>query len=268
MPRRKAMRKAAVYVVLVLTLLLSGCVSTHEELKACAELVNSGFRPVAKERTGRFMGKVQEATAICRGGDKAVEFRKTPYVDWSNYWATGDSSTMYPGTDAVGGHLYPNGRGIDGALLDLEYQRMELIKFNLFDNSGTYREYIEGRGGVAGPALKVWKEMRLPKDNPNYEAVGGDGPQVCKGELIRSRNLDGTCNDIKNPLMGSTNRPFARNAQFEATFPDLGKNDLARNRHGDRLGLLKPDPQVISRKLFTRSQSQPDKCREGEGLPG
>ena len=46
--------------------------------------------------------------------------------------------------------------------------------------------------------------------------------------------------------------------QFEATFPELGKNELARNRHGDRLGLLQPDPQVISRELFTRAQSQPD----------
>ena len=30
--------------------------------------------------------------------------------------------------------LSPNTRGINGALLDLEYQRMELLKFNLFDN--------------------------------------------------------------------------------------------------------------------------------------
>ncbi len=41
----------------------------------------------------------------------------------------------------LGEHLYPNGRGIDGALLDLEYQRIELIKFNLFDPK-TYDEYI------------------------------------------------------------------------------------------------------------------------------
>ena len=221
-----------------------------------------------RERTERFQGKVQEDTAKCRGGEKAVEFRSTPYVDWANYWATGDASSLYPGTSSIGGHLGPNGRGIDGALLDLEYQRMELIKFNLFDNSGTYREYAEGRGGVAGSALKVWDAMRLPKGNPNYEAMGGDGPQVCQGELIRARTLDGTCNDIKNPLMGSTGQPFARNVQFETTFPDLGKNELARNRHGDRLGLLKPDPQLISRTLFTRRQSQPDKCVAGQGLPG
>lgn len=262
------MKRETLYAGLGALLLLAGCTSSRQELKSCAELVNSGFRPVARERTERFLGKVQEATAECRGGQKAVTFRGTPYVDWANYWATADASSMYPGTTEVGSHLRPNGRGIDGALLDLEYQRMELIKFNLFDNSGTYKEYVEGRGGVAGPALKVWDAMRLPKDSPNYGAVGGDGPQVCTGELIRARTLDGTCNDIKNPLMGSAGQPFARNAQFEATFPDLGKNELARNRHGDRLGLLKPDPQVISRILFTRQQSRPDKCAEGQGLPG
>ena len=68
--------------------------------------------------------------------------------------------------------------------------------------------------------------------------------------------------------MGSTHQLFARNVEFTTTFPDLGLNELTRNRHGDRLGLLKPDPQVISRKLFTRAQPQPDRCREGSGLPG
>ena len=34
-----------------------------------------------------------------------------------------------------------NTRGIDGALMDLEYQRMELIKFNLFENK-TYEQYV------------------------------------------------------------------------------------------------------------------------------
>jgi hypothetical protein len=55
--------------------------------------------------------------------------------------------------------------------------------------------------------------------------------------------------------------------EFDTTFPDLGRNELTRNRHGDRLGLLKPDPQVISRKLFTRQQSNPDACNAGYGLP-
>ena len=152
-------------------------------------------------------------------------------------------------------------------MLDLEYQRIELIKFNLFDNSGTWQSYVTGQNGVGGPALKTWPEMRLPKANPNYQAVGGDGAQVCKGELIRARTVTGICNDILNPLMGSTGTPFARNVEFETTYPDLGQTTLTKNRHGDRLGLLKPDPQVISRKLFTRAQSNPAACNAGFGLP-
>ena len=66
--------------------------------------------------------------------------------------------------------------------------------------------------------------------------------QMCSGELIRFRNLNGYCNDIFNPLMGSTDQPFARNVQFEAvTFLDLKdekKSQETKNRHGNRLQLL------------------------------
>jgi hypothetical protein len=253
--------------------LLSACVNVSvgtslADTKECTEMVAGGLRRLADERSERFNGKVAESVARCRGGDKAAAFRATPYVDWTNYWATGDANSLLPGTTGVGLHVSANGRGIDGALLDLEYQRMELIKFNLFDNNGTFADYTLGRDGVQGPALKSWPQMRLPPDAPDYAAVGGDGPQICRGALIRWRNLDGRCNDIRNPLMGSTGTPFARNVQFEATYPDLGQDALARNRHGDRLGLLKPDPQLISRTLFTRAQSDPAKCNAGQGLPG
>lgn len=249
-------------------LIVAGCDVERSDVVACVRMLFKGFRPVAEERAGRFLGKVQEHTASCRGGDRAVASRDTPWVDWGNYWATGDGASRAPSPLLPLKHLSRNGQGINGALLDLEYQRIELIKFNLFDNSGTYKHYVQGRGGLAGSALKVWEEMRLPRDHPQYRAVGGDGEQICSGELIRFRNLTGICNDIKNPLMGATNQLFARNVQFEATFPELGKNQLTKNRHGDRIGLLKPDPQVISRTLFTRVQSDPDKCREGRGLPG
>jgi hypothetical protein len=161
-----------------------------------------------------------------------------------------------------------NAHGINGALYELELQRIELIKFNLFDNNKTYEAYVTGRDGQAGPVLNTWPEMRLPQSHPDFEAVGGDQTQVCRGELIRFRTLTGTCNDIRNPLMGSTHQLFARNVQFHTTFPDLGLNKMTRNRHRDRLGLLKPDPQIVSRKLFTRVQSQPDRCHDGYGLPG
>ncbi|MEE9425692.1 MAG: peroxidase family protein [Methylococcales bacterium] len=240
------------------------------ELKDCKIAAKRGFRKVPDERNKRFLGKVTKETANCRGGSKAVKYRDLPWVDWPNYWAAGDASTKAPqrrNLTKIGGHLKPNGRGVDGALIDLEYQRVELIKFNLFDNL-TFEHYIKGNNDSDGRAIKVWDEMRLPNDHPDYTNVGGDGKQLCQGELIRHRNVNGICNDIKNPLMGSTNTPFARNVEFESTYPEMGQTELARNRHGDRLALLKPDPQVISRKLFTRKQSNPELCNEGYGIPG
>ena len=82
--------------------------------------------------------------------------------------------------------------------------------------------------------------MRLPADHPEYGDVGGAGEQLCRGQLIRHRTLTGICNDIRNPLMGSTGQLFARNVEFSATFPELGRNQLAKNRHGDRLDCSSP----------------------------
>src|SRR5271165_5394939 len=236
----------------------------QEAAEALACLNMGGFRSIASTRDQRFEGKVQEVTAMCRGGQNAVQFRMTPWVDFTNYWGAGDQSSI------PSGYRFPNvakDNGVSGALLDLEYKRIELIKFNLFDNDGTYQDYLAGRGGLMGAAIKTWPQMRLPQGDPNYLAVGGAGEQICKGDLIRFRTLTGICNDIRNPLMGSTGTPFARNVEFETTFPDLEQTQLTKNRHGGRINLLTPDPQVISRKLFTRLQSNPGACNLGFGLP-
>jgi hypothetical protein len=235
-----------------------------DALLACAKAVLSGIRPIAPAADVRFEGKVSEANALCRGGYQSEQFRLTPWVDWGKYWGTGDMSSLPSGFLNTKG---PDFRGVNGALIDLEYQRVELIKFNLFDNAGTYQNFIAGRDGVNGPALKTWPQMRLPQTDPNYQSVGGDGPQVCKGDFVRGRNLTGICNDVKNPLMGSSGTPFARNVEFDTAFPELGLTNLTQNRHGGRLSLLTPDPQVISRVLFTRAQSNPDACKAGFGLP-
>jgi hypothetical protein len=236
--------------------------------KACAEVVLRGLRPIAKERTGRFLGKVREAHARCWGGNKAVKGRAVPWVDWQNYWGTGDITSKSERHDS-GSHIFDrNQRGLDGALINLEYQRMELIKFNLFDNK-TFEQYLTGDGRAAdGSALKTWKEMRLPENHPNFHdlKIQPDGAQLCQGALIRHRTLTGICNDIRNPAMGSTGQLFSRNVEFESTFPDLERDLYSRNRHGGRLSLLKPDPQVISRKLFTRDQSHSPHCNEGKGI--
>ena len=278
---RKSLALTSSLLVVLLTL-LAGCTTAERasrserrrSFRACSKLVADGFRPVAHERAHRFLGKVAEKTALCRGGDEAAEHRDFPWVDWSNYWATGDESTRREDVltrfeERLGSrHVNPNGRGVDGALLDLEYQRIELIKFNLFDNSGTYEEYVRGRDGVPGPSLRTWSAMRLPEGHPSYSAVGGEGEQVCSGDLVRFRTVTGICNDVYNPAMGSTGMPFARNVSFGATYPERGANELARNRHGDRIGLMKPDPAVVSRTLLTRAQSRPEACNDGKGLAG
>lgn len=248
-------------IIFVSGLLSSGYSSaaeTESDTRACIETAKTGLLKIADDRSRRFLGKVQEDTARCRGGEEAVKYLNTPWVDWQNYYATGDAGTKKEGRDAItklGKHLRPNGRGVDGALIDLEYQRIELIKFNLFDQN-TYEEYIKGRNGQAGATLKYWDEMRLPANHKNYQDVGGDGRQLCRGDLITHRTLTGICNDLLNPLMGSSGMSFGRNMQFDTTFPRLGLNELTQNRHGNRIGLLKPDPQLISRKLFTREQTE------------
>ena len=238
--------------------------------KDCAEmLVQRDIQTVAKAREHRFLGKVPDTTARCLGGKHAESLREGPWLDWPNYWSAGDAASRAPARLLANARvLGPNAHGITGALYELELQRIELIKFNLFDNNKTYEAYVRGRDGEAGPVLNTWPEMRLPQSHPDFTSVGSDQRQVCRGELIRFRTLTGTCNDIRNPLMGSTHQLFARNVDFDTTFLDLGLNELTKNRHGDRLGLLKPDPQIISRKLFTREQSQPERCRHGYGLPG
>ena len=226
-------------------------------LHGALDLDEKPVRPVASERDGRFQGKVEESDrARCRGGEKVVREMRTPWVDWSNYFGAGDATSKSD-------RRLRNEHGVTAALIDLEYQRMELIKFNVFDNK-TFEQYARTPDG---PTLKTWKEMRLPNNHPSFGQlkVEADGAQVCKGDLIRHRTLTGICNDIRNPAMGSSGQLFARNVEFETTFPDLGADQLAKNRHSNRLSPLQPDPQVISRKLFTRDQKGERNCNQGHG---
>ena len=241
-----------------LTLAVTGC--TQTDLQGCIDDLADGPLPIATTRDQRFQGKVRENTARCRGGTVALKYMNVPWVDWANYYGAGDQQSLDLRTK--------NFRGVGGALLDLEYARVELIKFNLFDNAGTYEQYVKGTAAIEGPAMKTWREMRLAPGHPNFADVGGPGEQLCTGALIRGRTLTGICNDTRNPLMGSAGTLFANNVEFDSTFSDAGLNEIARNRHGDRLSLLKPDPQVISRRLFTRTQSDSAACGDGFGKPG
>jgi len=245
-------------------------VALDPTLSSCATMLERGLAPVADTQAERFLGKVREDTADCRGGTVADASRNTPWVDWSNYWATGDdtsrSGQRHPIT-IIAKHLERNGRGVDGALLDLERQRVELIRFNLYDNY-TFEDYTKGRDGKSGRTLKTWPQMRLPRTHEDYARVGGPEDQRCRGALIRFRTVNGICNDLRNPAMGSTGMAYTRNVEFEATFPLIAAetgDTMIANRHGGRINMMQPDPQVISRALFTRTQTQPDACNAGQG---
>jgi hypothetical protein len=253
-------RKALIGLITLAVVLGAYPTIRHSRFGSCFAYAVGGFRNVSTERSSRFLGKVTEDAARCRGGEAAVAWRETPWLDWPLYWSAGDADSRAAGWLTKLALLSPNRRGINGALLDLEYQRIELLKFNLFDNGGTYENYLRDRESHADKLIKIWPQFRLPQDNPAYAAVGAGSAQKCTGELIRFRTLTGICNDILNPLMGSVDQPFGRNVEFEATFPELSEDEIVRNRHDDRLGLLKPDPQVISRKLFTRTQTAPANC--------
>jgi hypothetical protein len=154
-------------------------------LRACAKAVAQGFRPVASTRELRFLGKVSDDNALCRGGVKAEMFRGTPWVDWTNYWGTGDMASLPTGFISA---QPPTLRGVSGALLDLEFERVELIKFNLFDNSGTYKDYITGRANINGPALKTWPSMRLPSSDCGVVGVGGRNPGLQRRSRSRPQS--------------------------------------------------------------------------------
>jgi len=62
---------------------------------------------------------------------------------------------------------------------------------------------------------------------------------------LGARTIDGTYNDLDDPLMGSIGSRFGRNVPLEHTWPD----ELPR--------LLDPNPRVISRELLTRETFEP-----------
>src|SRR5262245_3017434 len=62
---------------------------------------------------------------------------------------------------------------------------------------------------------------------------------------LTARTLDGTYNDLDDPLMGSLGSRFGRNVPLEATVVEPE----------DRL--LEPNPRLVSRELLTRKEFQP-----------
>ena len=166
--RRPMFRAIPVAILSCLALSLTGC--SESSLEGCVETLAGGPLPIATARDQRFQGKVRESTARCRGGEVALKFLDAPWVDWANYYATRDATSLEDLETR-------NRRGIGGALIDLEYTRVELLKFNLFDNAGTYQQYVTGRPGI---------------DGPDAENLGRDAPASDSSELRGRRRRRGT----------------------------------------------------------------------------
>jgi len=84
-----------------------------KSLRACAQAVIGQVQllKIPDTRGLRFQGKVSEAAALCRGGEQTLQFRGTPWVDWSNYWGTGDMASLPTGFIAS---KLPAQRGVAG----------------------------------------------------------------------------------------------------------------------------------------------------------
>src|SRR4051794_9518847 len=122
MRRRREMLLAALGAAgLVITVHAFGSAAENDAavVAACAAAALEGVPLLAEQRAERFQGKVDDARARCRGGERAAGRMDVPWVDWSNYWAAGSLTSRSDRRD-TGSHIFDrNQRGIDGALFDL-----------------------------------------------------------------------------------------------------------------------------------------------------
>lgn len=79
---------------------------------------------------------------------------------------------------------------------------------------------------------------RGPADVPPFETPNG-------GNVLGARTIDGTHNDVDDPLMGSINSRFGRNVPLAYVYPEEPER------------LLEPNPRTVSRSLLTRDRFQP-----------
>jgi hypothetical protein len=87
-------------------------------------------------------------------------------------------------------------------------------------------------------AENLYDTGRGPRDTPPFT-------DPARADYHGARTLDGTYNDLDDPLMGSIGSRFGRNVPLSFTFPE----ELPE--------LLDPNPRLISRQLLTRETFQP-----------
>jgi Animal haem peroxidase len=88
-------------------------------------------------------------------------------------------------------------------------------------------------------AYNLFDTGRGPADQPPAAIAVGDA------DFKTARTLDGTHNDLRDPLMGSIGSRFGRNVAPELTYPETP----------DRF--WEPNPRLVSQQLLTRTEFQP-----------
>ena len=188
---------------LALGLGLAACAGDSDRA-ACASMAGAGLRPVAAEREERFLGKVQEDTARCRGGERAVARRDVPWLDWAELLGDRRSRARSRGSATLG-HLErqrPRHRR-RAARPRVPAHRADQVQ-PVRQQRHLSATTCAGADGVDGPALKVVAaDAAAARTIRTTRRSAATAQQLCRGELIRCRTLTGICNDISNPLMGS-----------------------------------------------------------------
>src|ERR671911_1507732 len=81
------------------------------QVGSCLAYALGGLREVAQERSARFLGKVHEDSARCRGGEAAVAWRDTPWIDWQRYSAAAGPESRNTRLGIQPGLFVPGSRG-------------------------------------------------------------------------------------------------------------------------------------------------------------
>jgi hypothetical protein len=203
----------------------------------------------------RSLGKIEDVQL----NSAALRNKETPWVDWQYLWGVdgkkfdddtfaklAKSSNPFLEGIANAANTVQGLRQQPGqlaALISLQLQRTELLKCNMFDTNGGIDDYTPG--DINANTASQWASLQfanrvqdLPEIATKKDASGAlvaRGP--CSGPEEQFRTLDGTCNDLKNPLMGAKLTRFGRNVSFDAA-----------RKYDDQ-----PDPKRIAAELMYRS---------------
>jgi hypothetical protein len=200
----------------------------------------------------------------------ALRNKDTPWADWQFIWGVDGKGTgnkvlenmaasenrflQAISNAAEGTQKFRQQPGLLAALISLQLQRTELLKCNIFDTNGTIDKY--NPGNINANTADTWDALQfstrvadLPeiaaKKDTNGALVAREG---CSDVEKKFRTIDGTCNDLKNPLMGAKLTRFGRNVSFDA----------ARKYDSE------PDPALVAAQLMYRPNADSQNLNEKE----